>query len=248
MNNSNTVNNQSQDNALSQMFNVTPMDILKRMATGLKGMWWLIPIVSGILSLGFVMTAYRGYSPTYSASATVSVFLKSSTISSYSSGTPSEQLDNTFAYVITSSQLSAIIGQDLGLGYVPGTVYASKMEGTGFFTIVATSNSYEMAYQILKSAINNYSQVAEYIVGETEMVIIIPPTANSEPINKITYRIYALEGAGIGIAAVLILVTLIEMLNFTVRSPDDVEKLLNTRKIGTVVKVINKRSSRVSNI
>ena len=248
MNNGSTANSQNQDSPFSQMFNLTPIDILKRMAVGLKGIWWLMPILSGILSLLFVMNAYKNYTPVYSASATVSIFPRTSTISSYSSGKSSEELDKTFAYILTSSQLSQIMGKDLGLGYVPGTIYPSAMEGTGFFTVVATSNSYEMAYQILKSALNNYSQVAEYIVGETELVIITPPTASSVPISTITYRTYALEGAGLGIAIVLVLATLLEIFNFTVRTPDDVEKLLNTRKIGTVVKVINKKSSNVSNI
>ena len=229
MNSNSTNNSSNKSNNSNKASAVQPLDIVKRTLVGLKGMWWLVPILAAIGALGFVLYAYRGYTPSYTATATLIVSPKSSTISSYTGGVSSKQLEKTFPYIITSSQLVKIIGKDLGTGYMPGSVYASTLGDTNLFTITATSDSYEMAYKLLKSVINNYSEVAEYIVGDTELVIVVPPTASAEPNNTVSYRQNALIGTGLGVALALIIITMVEMFNITVRKPDDVEDLLNNR-------------------
>ena len=246
--NSSTNNSSNKSSNISKSSSVNPLDIVKRTLVGLKGMWWLVPILAAIGALGFVLNAYRSYTPTYTATATLIVSPKSSTISSYSGGVSSQQLEKTFPYIITSSQLVKIIGKDLGTGYMPGSVYASTLGETNLFTITAISDSYEMAYKLLKSVINNYSEVAEYIVGDTDLVIVVPPTASAEPNSTVSYRQNALIGTGAGTGLALVIITMIEMFNITVRKPDDVEDLLNSRKVGTIVKVIRKRSSNSSSV
>ena len=80
------------------------------------------------------------------------------------------------------------------------------------------------------------------------MVLVVPPSASAEPVNTVNYRIRALIGTGVGVAVALAIIMLIELFNVTVRKPDDIELLLNSERIGSIVKVINKKSSNVTDI
>lgn len=217
-------------------------DLVLRTLIGVKKIWRILPILVAIFSLAFVAYAYKTYTPVYRATATFTV--SSGTSSYYSTSTSSvEQLEKTFPYIITSSPMRKVVIEDLGTSSIPGTISSSILEDTNLFTITVDSDSYEMAYNLLKSVINNYPEVAEYVIGDTEIVLVVAPTAASQPINKVSYRMYALIGAAVGIILFVALIAIKEMFNVTVRKPDDIENLLNSKKIGSVVKVINKKSS-----
>ena len=216
-------------------------DLVFRTLIGIKKIWRILPILVAIFSLAFVAYAYKTYTPVYRATATFTVSSGSSYYSTSSSSV--EQLEKTFPYIITSPPLRRVVIEDLGTDSIPGTISSSVLEDTNLFTITVDSGSYEMAYNLLKSVINNYPEVAEYIIGDTEIVLVVAPTASSEPINKVSYKMYALIGAAVGLVLFVALIAIKEMLNVTVRKPDDIENLLNSKKIGSVVKVINKKSS-----
>ncbi|MEE0930460.1 MAG: polysaccharide biosynthesis tyrosine autokinase [Acutalibacteraceae bacterium] len=225
--------------------NANIWDLVLRTLNGIKKIWRILPVLAALFSLAFVVYAYKTYTPVYRATATFTVSSGSS--SYYSTGGVSvEQLEKTFPYIITSPPLRKVVTEDLGTDSMPGTISSSLLEDTNLFTITVDSSSYEMAYNLLKSVINNYPDVAEYIIGDTEIVLVVAPTASSEPINKVSYGMYALIGAAVGIVLFIASIAIKEMLNVTVRRPDDIENLLNSKKVGSVVKVINKKSSQVT--
>lgn len=191
------------------------------------------------------MYSYATYSPQYTATATFTVTPKGDSLSSYtstSSNASTQQLEKTFPYIITSAPLTKVVAEDLGLSYVPGTLTATAVENTNLFTITVTSSNYETAYNVLKSVINNYPSVAEYVVGATDLVLVVPPSASSTPINPISYRQKALIGTVVGAFLGIILVFFLETLNHTVRHPDEIEKLLNNQRLGSIVKVVKKKA------
>ncbi|MBQ1992311.1 MAG: hypothetical protein II233_06000, partial [Clostridia bacterium] len=204
----------------NQKNSVSMMDMATRLLVGIKKYGDFIPILACVCCCVLVMYTYKTYVPVYSATATFTISPSANTISSYSTVTPS-QLEKTFPYIITSAPLTKAVTEDLGLGYMPGSVSVEAVHATNLFTITATSSDYQMAHKLLKAVINNYPDVAEYIVGDTEMVLVIPPSATSEPMNDVSYRMMALIGTGIGIVATLAIIMLLEMLNVTIRKPDD---------------------------
>ncbi len=222
-------------------------EILMRLLEGVRKYWNLIPIFACIGCCVMVIYTYKNYIPMYSATATFTISPSINSISSFSSVT-SVQLEKTFPYIITSPPLTKAVTEDLELGYMPGTVTATAIENTNLFTITATSTDYQLAYDLLKSVINNFPDVAEYIVGDTEMVLVVPPSASSEPVNNVVYRIRSLIGTGVGAVACLCLILFIEMFNVTVRKPDDIQTLLNNERLGSVIKVVNKKSSNSSRV
>ena len=238
----------------------TPVgEYASKILTGIKKHWYIIAVLAGICCVGFTLYSYRAYTPQYTAAATFTVTPKGDSLSSYtsiSSNASTQQLEKTFPYIITSAPLTRVVAEDLGLSYVPETLTATAVEDTNLFTITATavedtnlftitvtSSNYETAYNVLKSVINNYPSVAEYVVGATDLVLVVPPSASSTPINPISYREKALIGTAVGALLGLLIVFFLENLNHTVRHPDEIRKLLNNQRLGSIVKVVKKKSS-----
>ena len=217
-----------------------------KILTGIKKHWYIIAVLAGICCVGFTLYSYRAYTPQYTAAATFTVTPKGDSLSAYtsiSSNASTQQLEKTFPYIITSAPLTRVVAEDLGLSYVPETLTATAVEDTNLFTITVTSSNYETAYNVLKSVINNYPSVAEYVVGATDLVLVVPPSASSTPINPISYREKALIGTAVGALLGLLIVFFLENLNHTVRHPDEIRKLLNNQRLGSIVKVVKKKSS-----
>ena len=225
----------------------TPVgEYASKILTGIKKHWYIIAVLAGICCVGFTLYSYRAYTPQYTAAATFTVTPKGDSLSAYtsiSSNASTQQLEKTFPYIITSAPLTRVVAEDLGLSYVPGTLTATAVEDTNLFTITVTSSNYETAYNVLKSVINNYPSVAEYVVGATDLVLVVPPSASSTPINPISYREKALIGTAVGALLGLLIVFFLENFNHTVRHPDEIRKLLNNQRLGSIVKVVKKKSS-----
>lgn len=225
----------------------TPVgEYASKILTGIKKHWYIIAVLAGICCVGFTLYSYRAYTPQYTAVATFTVTPKGDSLSAYtsiSSNASTQQLEKTFPYIITSAPLTRVVAEDLGLSYVPGTLTATAVEDTNLFTITVTSSNYETAYNVLKSVINNYPSVAEYVVGATDLVLVVPPSASSTPINPISYREKALIGTAVGALLGLLIVFFLENFNHTVRHPDEIRKLLNNQRLGSIVKVVKKKSS-----
>ena len=215
---------------------------------GIRKRGWIVPIITCIVMCGFVYYSYTTHNEYYQATATLSVTSREANVSQSSKNSrysvTTYQLIRTFPYLISSSNLTQVVAEDLGLGYVPGTISAQSLSDTNMFTITVTSSNYETSYRILKSVINNYSSVAEYVVGETDLVVVIPPSASSEPLYPIDFNQRALYGFVFGMAISVVIIILLERFTFTIKTPDDIEKYLNNKRIGTMVKVVNKKSSR----
>lgn len=225
----------------------TPVgEYASKILTGIKKHWYIIAVLAGICCVGFTLYSYAAYTPQYTAAATFTVTPKGDSLSAYtsiSSNASTQQLEKTFPYIITSAPLTRVVAEDLGLSDVPGTLTATAVEDTNLFTITVTSSNYETAYNVLKSVINNYPSVAEYVVGATDLVLVVPPSASSTPINPISYREKALIGTAVGVLLGLLIVFFLENLNHTVRHPDEIRKLLNNQRLGSIVKVVKKKSS-----
>lgn len=225
----------------------TPVgEYASKILTGIKKHWYIIAVLAGICCVGFTLYSYAAYTPQYTAAATFTVTPKGDSLSAYtsiSSNASTQQLEKTFPYIITSAPLTRVVAEDLGLSDVPGILTATAVEDTNLFTITVTSSNYETAYNVLKSVINNYPSVAEYVVGATDLVLVVPPSASSTPINPISYREKALIGTAVGVLLGLLIVFFLENLNHTVRHPDEIRKLLNNQRLGSIVKVVKKKSS-----
>lgn len=219
---------------------VNKIDILKlldRFLQGLKRLWWVIVALAIAGALLSYFNVSRSSSTSYTAWATLSI---SSSVNSVGSSTDyqdvatAEQLGTVFPYILTSGILYDKVAEDLGLGYVPGSISVSVVENTNLITISVTDTDGERAYNTLQVVIEDYPEVAQYVVGQTTATIFrqsgIPEEESWESISRGSIR----RGALAGCAAGLVIVLLLSLLRRTVRSPSDLKQVLHLRCLETL--------------
>lgn len=197
-----------------------------------RRLWWIVVL----LTIAFTALNYyrvsTSYSPTYVAEATVSVEIVNG--GTYANRNTAEQMGNIFPYILTSGALSDVIAADLGVRSVPGKIQVYNISGTNLLTISVTSSNAENAYKVLQSVLKNYPEVAQYVVGQTELNVIDDSGIPSDSGRTAVIRGSMRRGAIVGFLLGLLLI-LIHALSFrTVRNETELRSLLNISCLGTL--------------
>ena len=224
-------------------------DMLYHIVEWLKRLWIFILIFAVVGASGYVFYTYKTYTPQYSASATftVNVDVATSSAESYNKAT-AQQLAKTFPNILTSSSLNKIICRDLGVGYINENINASALEDTNLFTITVTSSeSPQKAYDVLSSVINNYPQVAKFIIGSTQLVLIDTSSVTTKPINTPKYIRNIFIGTGAGALLAVAIIVLLGLFTSTVIRVDDLTTYFNTSCIASVPELSAKKRSKKDN-
>lgn len=205
----------------------------------LKRFWWVIVLLTALGAGLFYFRSSSSYSPRYVAEATVSVEIVNG--GQYANQNTAEQMGKVFPYILTSGALSDVISADLGTKSVPGTISVSSIHGTNLLTISVSSGDPNMAYAILQSVLNNYPEVAKFVVGQTFLSVIddsgIPTDSGRNTVLRGSLRRGALVGFVLGV-----LLLLVYTINTrTIRSEMELRRLLNIPCLGSLPLVKRKR-------
>lgn len=206
---------------------------LRQLWNSFKRIWYVflfLPMIFGGANFVRVFTTYQ---PVYTAEATLSVLVAGDS-STNSNTRMASQLGKVFPYILTSSALKDIIAADLGMSYVPGSITVTNLKGTNFLTIQVRGSDPELAYRVLQSVIVNYPEVAQHVVGRTQMELI---DDSGIPVN--TGKAQALKKALITGAAIgLVLAALVLVINVfafrTILTADDLKSITNVTYLGTL--------------
>ena len=198
----------------------------------LRRLWPVVLVLTAAAGFFFYNRGKLQYNPMYSVEATVSVELVNG--GSYANRNTAEQIGLTFPQINRSGALPDVVAADLGTQGVPGSINVTNIKGTNLVTISVTAWGPTSAQEILHSVLRNYPEVAQYVVGQTELTVI----DESEPAlvadRSTVVRGSARKGALIGLAAGLALVVLRAAVFRTVRSEEELRSLLNVQCLGTL--------------
>lgn len=198
----------------------------------LKRMWIMVLLLTAAFAAIFYYRTTVTYSPTYVAEATVSVQIVNG--GTYANKNTAEQMGRIFPYILTSGALSDVISEDLGTSSVPGTISVSSIKGTNLLTITVRSWNAQYAYDVLQSVLKNYPEVAQFVVGQTELTIVddsgVPTDTGRQSVIRGSIKRGALIGFALGI-----LIVVINVVTFrTIRSESELRSLLNIPCLGTL--------------
>lgn len=214
---------------------------------GVKRLYWIGILLVVVLSGLFCFQAKISYQPSYEASATFAVTIgDNGASSSYFNSATAKQMAATFPYILQSGILSDIVSNDLGYETLPGVISASSLNESNLFTMTVTSSSAQDAYNILQSVIENYPQIAEFVVGETDLSLISETGMPDAPTNGIAYTAAMKKGIVMGLGIFVVILILFAMTHTTVRRTEDIKKLMNAKCIVSVPRVAVKRRSKVA--
>jgi hypothetical protein len=112
------------------------------------------------------------------------------------------------------------------------------------FTLTATGFESQLTYDALISTMENYPDIARYVVGDIKFNIITSPVLPTEPYNKPAYSNEIFKGVVYGLAIGILLLLCYTALRTTIRTKKDIKANLNVKYIGVVPHIILKKTSK----
>ncbi len=197
-----------------------------------RRLWALVLALTIAAALLSYFRVRRNYSPRYVAEATVSVELMNG--GNYANRNTAEQMGLVFPYILTSGALSDVIASDLNTKSVPGTINATCIKGTNLLTITVSAYNPDVANRVLQSVLDNYPEVAQYVVGQTKLKVIDRTEVPKDTGRTSVVRGSIKKGAAIGLIAGLAIVFIRSMTVRTIRSEGELRSLVNVPYLGTL--------------
>ena len=209
-----------------------PLDIYSIIRALLKD-WWMI-LTAGLVGLiiAYIMAGVA-YTPSYTSSMTFIVSSKGST-NNLSDLTAANEMAETFGEVLNSRLLKKRVQEELNLGYLPGTIETSVVAETNLMTLRVSAPSPEHAFKIMKSVLNNYSEITDYVLSNVVLDVLEAPQVPTAPSNPISARWLMRKYALVGMALMVALLALIDYLRDDVKNEKEVEQKLDTKLFGTI--------------
>ena len=208
----------------------------------------ILAAVSLAATLCYVM-AMRSYEPRYTSSATVIINLKSSvnyndSFTTYYTQSVTRQITQTFPYIASSGVLKNRIVSEYGNSALNAEIKATEISDLNMITLRVTADRPELAYNILQSVLDNYSDIAASVIGETDITIVTPAQVPSRADNPNQPLSLAKKGVLVVLAAAVVLLLLHSYLKKTIRSEDDFRRYFNLKSLGGLPHVRPKRETK----
>ena len=229
--------------------------LLKEYLRTLSRMWlWVLILTLAGGGLSYARS-YFSWQPSYTASATFTITASQDTgtdttgVSSFYDNATAEQMANTFPYILTSGVLSRRAAAQMGQEQVSGQIQASSENNTNLFTLSVTDSDAGRAYETLQAVIICYPEVAELIVGRTNMELLDETGIPAYPDNPRDGRAALGKGAAVGCLLGLVWTALVMLSRRTVRKKEDFQNMINMKCLGEVPQIsLKKRSRQTKNV
>ena len=224
--------NETAEKKTAQFEKIDVISFLNDYLHRFRRLWLAVLLITAVCAALFYFRTSRTYWASYTAEATVSVEIVNG--GAYANRNTAEQMGKIFPFILTSGALSDKIAENLGVTSVPGTIQVSSIKGTNLLTVSVTSWDAQKAYDVLQSVLVNYPEVAQFVVGQTELTVIddsgVPTDDNRDSVMRGSIK----RGALLGFVLGLLLVALHVMAFRTIRNENELRALLNIPCLGTL--------------
>jgi succinoglycan biosynthesis transport protein ExoP len=215
---------------------------LKDVLHAVRSGWWLL---TGGLLLGLIAAGLLSWlaTPLYSSSTQLFVSVAGSTDTSaaYQGNLFSQQRVTSYAQLLTGEQLAGQVVDDLDLTLTPAQVAAkvtaTPLPDTVILEVTVTDTSADRAQDIARSLGSQFTEEVtnlEADVSTVKVTTVQPAKSGPNPVSPDVTRNLALGGV-LGLLVGLGLALLRSRLDNTVKTGDDVQELIGTGLIGTVL-------------
>lgn len=211
-----------------------------------KRSWWLLLLLLA-LCVGFEVLQYRyKHRDMYEAYASFSVSVQNqaSGMASYNARVSLKKLGETFPYILESGALKTVVQEKLGLSSLPVTISAKVVSDTSLFRMSVTGSDPELCCKALDAVIENYPQVAQYVIGKTTLTMLDYSGVPVTPINLAGRNAPVIRGLEIGGLLYLLVLALLVLMRKTVESENDLKRYTSLRCLASIPYTFVKKRSR----
>lgn len=222
---------------------VEKIDLMRLLDSSLRHIryTWVFGLIMtlALAALGNIYSR-KTYSPLYKVSASFVVNAASSKDALTYAHTNSEtakQLNETFPYILTSGALSKIVAADLGCEHLPASVHAEALGDVNLFRITATGSDPQACMDVLNSMIENYPEVAKYILGTTTLDLINISQVPTKPFNAPNYTGTMKKFALMGVVLYLAFIVFRSLMSRTVYNKEMLSKYISIPILGSIPQI-----------
>lgn len=207
--------------------------------------FWAMALAMALLGAGVLgWNGYRAYTPVYEASVSFTVQGANplyAGINAYNSAT-AKQLNTTFPFILRSAILRQRVSEHLGVSSIPN-VTTTVLGNSNIITMRVQHSDPEWAYRVLQAIVECYPQVADYVLGATNLVMLDDSGVPARPLYELELKDSLILGAAGGILLWALAMLVLTLSRRTVHNEDELRRTLNYPCLGIVpaTKVVERR-------
>ncbi len=227
------------------------MRLLDAVLRRVRRTWYIGLILIAVFAAAGTLNTRRTWVPSYRVYASFVVNASSSDDSAAASSTntkTTQQLNETFPYVLTSGALSKIVASDLGYDSLPVSVSAEALGDVNIFRITVTGSDPQLCMDALNSLIENYPEVAKYILGTTTLELLNQSSLPTTPTNAPNYPRTAVKYGLAGLLVYLALIVLQSLTSRLVYSKEMLARYISVPILGSIPQIGSVKKTRKSPI
>ncbi len=237
--------NENLSSQSEELQKISIISFLNDLVHRLRNFWWIILLLTVAGGAAFYYRSSTNYTPSYTAEATVSVEIVNG--GTYGNRNTAEQMGVIFPYILTSGALSDVIASDLGTKSVPGNIKAASIKGTNLLTISVSGSNPDKVYAVLQSVLKNYPEVAQFVVGQTNLTVIDDSGVPEDTGRTSVLRGSLTKGAVLGFLLGVVLLIIYTLTTRTIRDEEELRTLLNVPCLGSLPAYKKKRRNKNAN-
>ena len=189
--------------------------------------WWVM-VLAGISAL-FLISGYLNliYTPAYTSTSTLVISAKGSGSNGYyASLTTASEMADVFSDVFSSSVLKKHIIERLDPSIGDFSITASTIPETNLLVVSATAGTPKVAYQVLTEAIENYTEVSEYVFSNAVLDVLESPSVPLGVSNYASIGDYEKLSAIVGAFAAACAIAIASVLRDTIKTETGAKRKL----------------------
>jgi succinoglycan biosynthesis transport protein ExoP len=209
--------------------------------------WWWLIVVSTMVAAGVSFQVSAMLPPVYRATTSLLVRVGGST-DEYTAILTSEHLAATYKELLTKRPFIEATAQTLGLDPRPTEekIRVRLVPNTSLIELTVEDSDPRLAAEIANGIVAAFMQIARESGGirDRELVVVEPAAEPLEPVSprKLSNTLVA---AMVGFLLVSGIVFLIEYLDDTIKTPEDVNRALGLNTLGTIGRLAKREDELV---
>ena len=173
--------------------------------------WWVILLIACSAAMITYTVMATVHKDRYTVKTTFAVMGRGVDANAASSLSATYEMAQKFEAILENTILKKKVMEELSLSSFPAKMNASIVPESNLMELSVTADSPEMAFRILKSVLNNYTSISDYIIPNVVLETLQQPQVSGVPSNQIPTKKYA---ATAFLAAALAMAALIGLFSF----------------------------------
>ncbi len=196
--------------------------------------WYVILLFALSAAMLAAVVCVRTYQPVYTTEATLYVTRRGVDSSIYENQYSAQSMSERFEQLLNSSVLQKKVAQEVGMEAFQGTASAKVIEETNLITLKVSAATPRLSFLLMQSILKNYGVVTDYMTGSAILEVLKAPQVATQPDVPLAKVKWMKKAFLLAAGAMIFLLSVCSWVKDTIRQEGDIEKKLDSKRLGTL--------------